>query len=154
MAKNSKHEAAIPNPALKPLSVLVGEWNTVGTHPALPGITLHGHVSFQWLEGGAFLMMYSEVEEPGVPSGIAVFGHDDSVEGYSMLYFDERGVSRVYEMTLSGNVWKFWRNAPGFSQRFTGTFADEGNTIISKGEFSKDGSHWEPDLELTYTRVK
>jgi hypothetical protein len=35
-------EAAIPNPALKPLSFLVGEWRTEGSHPQLPGKTLHG----------------------------------------------------------------------------------------------------------------
>ena len=153
MTKNAKHEAAIPNPALKPLSVLVGEWNTVGTHPFLPD-TLHDHTSFEWLVGGAFLMMYSEIKEPGVPSAIAIFGSDDAAETYFMLYFDERGVSRKYEVTLRDNIWKLWRNAPGFSQRFTGTFADEGHTIIGVWELSEDGSTWKRDLELTYTRLK
>jgi hypothetical protein len=153
MAKNAKHEAAIPNPALKPLSVLVGKWNTVGTHPLLPD-TLHGHTSFEWLEGGAFLMMRSEIEEPGVPSGIAIFGSDDAAEAYFVLYFDERGVSRKYEATMRDNIWKLWRNAPGFSQRFTGTFADNGNTIVGVWELSEDDSTWKRDLELTYTRVR
>jgi hypothetical protein len=68
MAKNSKHEASIPNPALKPLSVLIGEWDTVGAHPLIPDTTLHGRTSFEWLEGGAFLIMHSEIDEPGVPT--------------------------------------------------------------------------------------
>ena len=153
MAKQSKHAAAIPNPALKPLSVLVGEWHTVGKHRLLPD-TLHGHTSFEWLEGGAFLMIYSEVKEPGVPSGIAIVGSDDAAQTYFWLYFDERGVSRKYEMTLRDNIWKLWRNAPGFSQRFTGTFAANGNTIIGVWELSEDDSTWKRDLELTYTRVK
>jgi hypothetical protein len=50
MAENSRHEAAIPNPALKPLSVLIGNWNTVGTHALVPGTTFHGYTSFAWLE--------------------------------------------------------------------------------------------------------
>jgi hypothetical protein len=153
MAKNAKHEAAIPNPSLQPLSILVGEWNTVGTHRLLPD-TLHGHTSFAWLEGGAFLMMYSEIEEPGIPSAIAIFGSDDAAETYFMLYFDERGVSRKYEATLRDNVWKIWRNAPGFSQRFTGTFDDNGDSISGVWELSEDGSTWKRDLELTYTRVR
>jgi len=153
MAKNAKHEAAIPNLTLKPLSILVGEWNTVGTHPLLPD-TLHGHTSFEWLEGGAFLRMYTEAKEPGVPSAIAIFGSDDATEEYFMLYFDERGVSRKYEATLRDNIWKLWRNAPGFWQRFTGTFGDNGDTIIGVWELSEDGSTWTRDLELTYTRVK
>jgi hypothetical protein len=154
MAQNSAHEASIPNPSLKPLEVLVGEWRTVGSHPMMPGITLHGHVSFRWIEGGAFLMMQSSVEEPDIPSGIVVFGHDDATEGYSMLYFDERGVSRIYEMAFSDNVWKYWRNAPGFLQRCTGLIADDGGTIKLQGELSRDSTTWEEDLSQTYTRIE
>jgi hypothetical protein len=33
MAKTIAHEAAIPNPLLKPLGLLVGEWRTEGSHP-------------------------------------------------------------------------------------------------------------------------
>jgi len=154
MSTKPGHEAAIPNPALKPLSALVGTWRTVGTHPLLPGITFHGRTSFDWLEGGAFLVMHSEIDEPGIPSGVAVFGSDDAADVYFMLYFDERGVSRRYEVTLRDDTWRWWRNAPGFSQRFTGTFVDDGRRIIGKGELSKDGSTWERDLDLTYTRTE
>ena len=99
-------------------------------------------------------MMRSKIDDPRFPSGIAIFGSDDSAEAYFMLYFDERGVARKYEVTLHDNIWKVWRNAPGFSQRYTGTIVDGGNTIIGKGELSKDGSSWEQDLDLTYTRVE
>ena len=153
MTKDTKHEAAIPNPALKPFSILVGEWNTVGSHPLIPG-KLHGHTTFEWIEGGAYLRMLSEIEEPGVPSGISIFGSDDKAGTFFMIYFDERGVSRKYDTSLQDNIWKFWRNAPGFSQRYTGTFADGGNTIIWIGELSEDDATWKPDLNLTYTRVK
>ena len=154
MNQHSMQEASIPNPALKPFSVLIGNWNTTGTHPLIPDTILHGRTLFEWLENGAFLMMRSEINEPGVPSGIAIFGSDDSAEEYFMLYFDERGVSRKYEVTLHDNIWKVWRNAPGFSQRFTGTIVEGGNTIIGKWELSRDGSSWEKDLELTYKRVE
>lgn len=151
---NPKREASIPNPALKSLSVLIGEWDTIGAHPLIPDTTFHGRTSFEWLEGGAFFIMRSEIDEPGIPSGIAIFGSDDSSEEYFMLYFDERGVSRKYSATLNNNIFKWWRDAPGFSQRCTGTIVDGSNTMISKGELSKDGFSWEKDLELTYTRVK
>src|SRR6266702_3358208 len=154
MAKGPQNEASIPNPALKAFGVLVGAWNTVGTHPLVPGTTFHGHTSFEWIEGGAFLLMHSEIDEPGIPSGVAIFGSDDSADVFFMLYFDERGVSRKYEVTLRNNTWRWWRNAPGFSQRFTGTFADNGRSIVGKGELSKGGSTWERDLELTYTRIE
>jgi hypothetical protein len=154
MARNFDPAAAIPNPALKPLGILIGEWNTVGTHPAIPNTVLHGRCSFDWLEGGAFLIMHSEIDEPGIPTAIAIFGSDESSDVCSMLYFDERGVSRNLEVTLHDNVWKWWRNAPGFSQRFTGTISKDGDTIVGKGQLSRDGSTWEGDLDLTYTRLK
>jgi len=147
------NEAAIPNPALEPLGVLVGTWRTIGTHPLVPGTTFHGRTSFAWAEGGAFLIMHSRTEEPEVPSGIAVFGTDDTTGECSMLYFDQRRVSRRYEVSVRDNVWKWWRNAPGFSQRFAVTISPDGRTMVSRGEFSRDGTRWEPDLELTYTRV-
>ena len=153
MTSVSVNEAAKPNPALQPLSVLIGNWSTTGTHPQVPGKTFHGRTSFAWIEGGAFLIMRSQIDEPEIPSGIAVFGTDDKTGEWSMLYFDERGVSRRYEMSFASNVWKWWRNAPGFSQRFTGTISSDGRTIVGRGELSKDGVNWEGDLALTYTRT-
>jgi len=148
------HEAAKPNPALEPLSVLVGTWNTIGTHPLVPGTTFHGRTSFAWIEGGAFLVMRSQIDEPEIPSGIAIFGTDDTTAECSMLYFDERDVSRRYEVSVRDKVLRWWRNAPGFSQRLVGTISADERTIVSRGEYSRDGgTTWESDLELTYTRA-
>jgi len=147
------HEAAKPNAALQPFGVLIGTWNTVGTHPLVPGTTFHGRTSFEWIEGGAFLIMHSEIDEPQIPSGIAIFGTDDTTGECSMLYFDERGVSRKYEVSIKDNVWKWWRNAPGFSQKFAVTIAPDGRTIDGRGELSRDGKNWEGDLQLKYTRA-
>jgi hypothetical protein len=153
MAELVHNEAAKPNPALRHLNILVGTWRTVGTHPLVPGTTFHGRTSFAWMAGGAFLIMQSEIDEPEIPSGIAVFGTDDKTGECSMLYFDERGVSRRYEVSLQDNVWRWWRNAPEFSQRCAVTIAPNGQTMVSRGQYSRNGTSWEPDLELTYTRI-
>ncbi|MEP7066872.1 MAG: hypothetical protein ABI889_12615 [Gemmatimonadota bacterium] len=147
------NEAAKPNPRLQPLGVLIGAWNTVGTHPLVPGKTFHGRTTFDWMEGGAFLIMRSQIDEPEIPSGVAIFGTDDTTGECSMLYFDERGVSRRYESSVANGVWKWWRNDPKFSQRFTGRISADGRTIESGGELSRDGGKWEKDLQLTYTRA-
>jgi hypothetical protein len=146
-------EAAIPNPRLAPLARFVGRWSTSGRHPLLPGASLHGRASFSWIEGGAFLVMRTEIEEPGIPSGVAVFGSDDAAGECFMLYFDERGVSRKYEVDLrpDGITWR--RDAPGFSQRMDLTMSPDGDAIVSRGEFSRDGAAWEGDLELSYRRI-
>lgn len=153
MEKNSIRDTAIPNPALAPFGVLVGEWKTVGTHGSLPDTELQGRTTFEWFENGAFLIMRSEIEHPEFPTGIAIFGSDNVAGEYFMLYFDERGVSRKQDASFRSNVLKWWRNGTDFSQRNTLTITDDGNAIIGKGEISKDGSVWEKDLDLNYTRV-
>ena len=146
-------EASKPNSTLQPIGRLIGPWNTVGRHPLIPDTVFHGRASFDWLEGGAFLQWRSEFDEPGIPTGISIIGSDDAIGEFSMLYFDERGVSRRYEVSMRDDVWKWWRNAPGFSQRYTFTLSADGNTMIGAGELSKDDSSWEPDLHVMYTRA-
>ena len=54
-----------------------------------------------------------------------VDGTDDDTQECSMLYFDERNVSRKYEVSLEGSELKWWRNAPGFStNRRTSSLTD------------------------------
>ncbi len=153
MSQHPMQEASMPNPPLGPLGVLIGDWSTTGTHPMIPNTTLHGRARFEWLENGAYLLWRSEIDEPGVSSGLAIFGSDDSSDKYSMLYFDERGVSRVFAAALHDNIWKFQRIVPGFSQRFTGTIVDGGNTIMGVSELSRDDVTWNKDLELTFKRI-
>ena len=146
-------EAIIPNPKLKTFEILIGKWITNGFHPLMPGITLHGKALFEWIEGGAFLMMRTEIDEPGIPSGMAIIGTDDKLDESYMLYFDERGVSRKYNVKLEGNIWHWWRNEHKFSQRFTGTIQEQGRKIIGKGEICKDDKTWELDLNFNYTKL-
>ena len=56
-------------------------------------------------------------------------------------------------MSASPGTWRFWRDGPDFAQRFTGTFSADGDTIIGRGELSRDGTSWEDDLQLTYRRT-
>lgn len=153
MTQDIGREAAIPNPALQRFSTLVGEWKTKGTHPMVPGKTFHGRTSFEWSSGGAFLLMRSEIDEPEIPSAIAIIGSDDSPGAFYMLYFDERCVSRMYYVSLDVDMLRWWRDAPGFSQRFVGRLSPDGREIVGTGELSRDGEHWEGDLALTYTRA-
>jgi len=140
-----------PTGSLRQFDILVGEWHTTGTHPAFPS-AVHGHSSFEWLAEGALLIWRFDWERSGPPCAVCVIGRDDAVEPCSMLYSDERGVARIYQMSLEGGVWKMWRESPGFSQRMTGTISNDGNTITSHGELSRDGSNWEQDLDVAYKR--
>ena len=85
-----------------------------------------------------------------------IIGFDTAGVELLQHYFDSRGVARVYDMTFSDNVWTLERHAPApdFSQRFSGAFSDDGNTIAGRWESSSDGSGWKPDFDLSYTRVR
>jgi hypothetical protein len=114
-----------------------------------------GRVSFGWLDGGKFLVQRWTVEVPEAPNGIAIIGVGDEPGRLRQHYFDSRGVHRVYEMSLIDRVWKLWRDAPDpFPQRYVGTFSDDGKTITGRWEKAEDGSHWEPDFDLTHRRIE
>lgn len=138
--------------SMKQFEILVGEWTTVETHPQLPS-AVHGYSSFSWLkEDGLLLWRFDSEPGGGIPTALSVIGCDDSTGACSVLYSDERGVTRIYQMSLEDGIWKMWRDAPGFLQRMTATISSDGNTITSHGELSRDGKHWEQDLNVTYTR--
>jgi hypothetical protein len=141
------------SPDLEALNALVGTWSVAMTHVDLPD-TVRGQKTFEWLEGKHFLIEHSHFDHPDVPDSISMIGVGASGEGLSEHYFDSRGVLRVMKMSLKNGIWNVWRDAPGFSQRFTGTFSGDGNTIEVFGDLSKDGVNWQHDFTHTYTREK
>jgi hypothetical protein len=42
----------------------------------------------------------------------------------------------------------------GFSQRYSGIFSDDGETIAGSWEICHDGTTWEHDFELTYSKER
>ncbi len=146
-------EALRPNPALGPLAPLLGEWRTTGTHPLVPGTTFHGRTSFAWHEGGAFVVVRSEIDEPEIPSAVAVIGSDDAAGTLTMLYSDERAVSRRYTVEVGDGEVSWHRDEAGFAQRTVLTVAADGSRLDARGTMSRDGGPWEDDLQLTYERI-
>ena len=59
----------------------------------------------------------------------------------------ERGVCRVYEMSIKEGRWELWREGGPFAQRFSATISDEGETIVGRWEKAPDGLTWETDIE-------
>jgi hypothetical protein len=142
------------NKALGKYHKLLGTWKLSGSHRLMPGVVLSGTCVISWLQEGGLLIVKTVMDQKEIPEMIGVIGHDDqnkeSVD--TMLYFDKRGVSRIFDMSMENKVWKYWRNAPKFSQRFTGTFKDDGNTIFGLSELCEDGVNWQDDLKLTYIK--
>jgi hypothetical protein len=142
-----------PNPALAPLDRAIGTWTVTGSHPYLPGRTLRGRVTFERIEGGAFVRVHSKMDDPEIPEGIAIFGTDDGDSTCTLLYFDVRGVSRRYQVAFDADGFTWSRDDARLAQRFRVTIASDGRTMEAEGTMKRDGGAWEPDLRLSYVRA-
>jgi hypothetical protein len=141
---------ATRDPRLDPLDALVGTWTTEATHQAFPGVVIHGEAIFEWFEGEKLLVHRWTYDHPQMPNAIALTGLFG--DGLAMHYYDTRGLHRVYPTSLDDRVWRWWRDAPEFSQRFEGILEDDGDTIRGVAQISEDGATWEDDLTIEYRR--
>jgi hypothetical protein len=146
------------NPSLEPLGVLSGRWEaevrwSPKTHQLVGGpATVRVATRFEWIEDGHFLVQYQGGPD-GPPEARWLIGRDETSGEYCVLYADARGVSRVYHMSLQDNLWRIWRSAPGFNQRFEGRLDADGRTIEARWERSADGKTWERDFDLKYVKA-
>ncbi|MGH8983719.1 MAG: DUF1579 family protein [Acidimicrobiia bacterium] len=141
------------------LEAFVGAWNVEVSLPAPPGADVRARTSFEWILDRRFLLQRAEVSIPEAPDGLMVIALDADGDAYTQHYFDSRGVVRTYAMTFDGGVWTLTRETPDFtplefSQRFTGTFDDDGTTIRGRWEICHDGTNWEHDFDLTYSKLE
>jgi hypothetical protein len=141
------------------LGVLVGSWDVearfaagyfgAGSAAVIEG---GGRTTFEWLDGRFFLIQRFTADNPAAPDGIAVIGAGDAAGTFTQHYYDSRGVARVYGMSLDGGIWRLWREAPGFWQRYAGVIAADGQVIDGAWELSADGREWRHDFGLRYRR--
>ena len=138
------------DPALAPFDALIGTWDTEATHPMLPGVVVPGTITFEWLEGGHYLIQRARNEHERFPDAICVIGAPETGDGLVLEYFDSRGVRRTYGISLEDGVLRTWRDAPGFDQRFAATITpDRFEGVYQLAETPGD---WKDDLQVTYRR--
>lgn len=141
--------------ALARLGVFAGEWIVEARFPGSPVARTRSR--FEWTLGEKFLVQRTDSPVPEAPGSLAVVGADPVTGAYTQHYFDSRGVVRLYAMTLADGVWTLTREAPDFSpldfsQRFSGTFSQDGTTIEGAWEKRHD-KDWEHDFTLVYHRA-
>jgi hypothetical protein len=145
--------------ALAALAPFVGTWDMEARWPpeaAVPEIEGEVTTTFEWVLDEAFLLQRSTAPPP-IPQGLCVIGEDQATGAFNQHYFDSRGVARVYAMTFDGTTWTLERVRADFtplefSQRYIGTFEDDGNAIRGTWEIRHDGITWQTDFELSYHR--
>jgi Protein of unknown function (DUF1579) len=141
------------------LEAFVGAWSVEASFPQFADSDVRGRTEFEWILGRRFLLQRAEVSIPEAPDSLMVIALDADGDAYTQHYFDSRGVVRTYAMTFDGGVWTLTRETPDFtplefSQRFTGTVDDHGTTIRGRWEICHDGTNWEHDFDLMYSKLE
>jgi hypothetical protein len=137
------------HPGLEPFDALVGTWTTETKHQALDDVVT-GTVTFEWLEGGHYLIQRSHVDHELFPDAIAVIGAPEEGEGLVLESFDSRGVRRTYGTAIEDGVWRMWRDAPGFDQRMVAPLGQD----VFEGvvQLAETPGEWQDDMTVTYRR--
>jgi hypothetical protein len=142
------------NPSLVQLELFVGKWEMELSNASFlpdPKTVIKGVVTFERLEGAFLLMRIGSAKQP--PNALWLISCDDTTREYKAFYFDDRKVSRIYDMSFNHKIWKIWRYTPKFSQRFEGKISKDDNTIKAYWEKLVDGKTWEHDFDIIYTRI-
>lgn len=139
--------------ALRKLEPLIGEWKLEAIPPGGEPWPGEASATFEWHESGAHVVSRSTIEMPEAPNAITIVGCDAANGTYYQLYSDDRGVCRVYSMSIDESEWRLWREGEPFAQRFTGRFEDGGSTIAGRWEMAEDGETFKTDFDLFYRRV-
>ena len=137
------------DPALQAFDVLIGTWDTVATHPLVDAV-VPGTVTYEWLEGGQFIVQRSHNDHELFPDAICLIGAPEDGDGLVMEYFDSRGVRRTYGTALEDGVLRIWRDAPGFDQRFEVKVEHDGFEGVH--QLAEAPGEWRDDLRVVYRR--
>ena len=138
---------------LEPFEALIGEWTIEKTHRLLGDTVVRGRCTYEWLEGGQFVIQREVNEHPDIPDSLGVIGVMEGDDDLSMQYFDARGVHRVIAIGFDGKELTTARDAPGFAQRSSATLSDDGTTLTGMSQLNQDDQGFRDDLAFTYRRA-
>lgn len=127
MAENNNEQVASlpksPHPKLRALQPLIGRWR-------IEGPDVSGEVSYEWMEGGFFLIQRYDLTNYGSRhKGIEYSGWDEDTGTVRSRLMGTDGSRFTYTYALDGNIYYYWfgeKNAPNFSR---GVIAPGGRSI-------------------------
>ena len=112
-----------PNPALMKLEPLVGKWK-------LSGDDLTGQATYEWMEGGFFLIQHFDLTQGGEHhKGVEYIGFDENTQSLKSRLMDIDGSNFSYTYEIEGDKFWYW-------------FGDKGSGIYSESTFSEDKKYY------------
>ena len=143
-----EYERPKPNSDLNCLQKLVGTWKQSGG--------VNGEISYEWMEGGFFLVQRVDLEQYGQPiKGVEIIGHlqpfgeEPSNEIRSRFYSSLDGMTLDYVYEVEGNTLTIWGGEKGSPAYFKGQFSDDGDTLSGSWVYPGGGGY-----EAVSTRIK
>jgi hypothetical protein len=144
----AQQQPRTPNPDLKRLDRLVGTWKVSGPD-------IDGHVTFEWMEGGFFLIQHVDFVHGGQKiKGMEVIGHlqpfgEAPSQDIKSRFYDTLGNTFDYVYELEGDTLTIWGGEKGSPAYYRGTFSKDGDTNSGAWVYPGGGGY-----ESTMTRVK
>lgn len=128
--------------ALRSLDRLAGTW-------AVTGGGLSGTVTYEWMDGGRFLVQQVDLVHEGQPNrGVEYIGYDQESGTLRSHFFGTGGEILEYTYELSGDTLTIWFGDQQSPARFVGTFSPDGTTNTGAWQWPGGG------YESTMTRVE
>jgi hypothetical protein len=135
-----------PDAAVKRLGRLAGTWNVSGG--------VQGRVTYEWMEGGFFLIQHVDLQSGQSIRGIEiigrerVFGATEPSRDIKSRYYDNQGNTFDYVYELEGDTLTIWGGERGSPAYFRGDFSPDGDTLAGAWVYPGGGGY-----ESTMTRV-
>ena len=126
-----------PNADLKALDRLVGRWKLSGD--------TDGMVTYQWIEGGFFLMQQVDFEHDGRNvQGIEIIGHvqefgAEPAKDIKSRYYGNLGETFDYVYELDGDTLTIWGGEKGSPAYYEGMFSADGHTLSGRWVYPGGG---------------
>ena len=137
-----------PNPDLKSLNKLVGKWKVSGPD-------IKGKVTFEWMEGGFFLIQHFDFVHSGhkvkgmeVIGHLQMFGEEPSKDIRSRIY-DTAGNTFDYTYDVNDETLMIWGGERGSPAYYEGKWSEDGNKNSGAWHYPGGGGY-----ESTMTRVQ
>ena len=137
-----------PNPDLKSLDKLAGTWKVSGPD-------IKGKVTFEWMEGGFFLIQHFDFVQGGhkvkgmeVIGHLQPFGEEPSKDIRSRIY-DTMGNTFDYTYEVNDETLMIWGGERGSPAYYEGKWSEDGNTNAGAWHYPGGGGY-----ESTMTRIK
>jgi len=133
-----------PHPALKALDRLVGDWK-------IEGPDVDGRASFEWMEGGFFLVQHFDLVNFGERhKGVeyATFDEDTGTVRSHLIGTDGSNFTYTYE--IEGDRLIYWFGDKDSGNCSRATFSRDGRTLTGRWQWTMpDGKSFAYDYTMT-----